>query len=174
MEYINVFKLIKYFENDLWCDNKDMVKDKVRDFFKSRYDEDDELPVRLDNASFNFISSKDNGMLVGAITEEEVKLAVWSHDNSKSPEPNEFNFSFVKFCWELLKEDIIMIVNEFAGRGKWSRGFNVTFISLIPKVNNPQQVYDYRPISLVGCLYKIVSNILSLRLKKVINKVIDH
>jgi len=151
-----------------------MVKDKVRDFFKSRYDEDDELPVRLDNASFNFISSKDNGMLVGAITEEEVKLAVWSHDNSKSPEPNEFNFSFVKFCWELLKEDIIMIVNEFAGRGKWSRGFNVTFISLIPKVNNPQQVYDYRPISLVGCLYKIVSNILSLRLKKVINKVIDH
>jgi len=45
---------------------------------------------------------------------------------------------------------------------------------LIPKVDNPQQLDDFRPISLVGCLYKIISKVLSLRLKKVISKLIDY
>jgi len=44
---------------------------------------------------------------------------------------------------------------------------------LIPKVENPQQLGEFRPISLVGCLYKIISTALSLRLKKVIGKIID-
>jgi len=35
------------------------------------------------------------------------------------------------------------------------------------------QLGEFRPISLVGCLYKIISKVLSLRLKKVISKVID-
>ena len=43
----------------------------------------------------------------------------------------------------------------------------------VPKFENPQQLSDFRPISLVGCLYKIITKMLSLRLKKVINKVID-
>jgi len=44
---------------------------------------------------------------------------------------------------------------------------------MIPKVENPQELGEFRLISLVGCLYKIISKVLSLRLKKVINKVID-
>ena len=64
-------------------------------------------------------------------------------------------------------------MNEFADRGSWPRGSNVSFIYLVPKIDNPQQLSDFRPISLVGCLYKIVSKVLSLRLKKVISKLID-
>jgi len=44
---------------------------------------------------------------------------------------------------------------------------------LIPKTENPLQLGEFRPISVVGCLYKIISKALSLRLKKVISKVID-
>ena len=57
--------------------------------------------------------------------------------------------------------------------GRWPRGTNASFICLIPKNDNPQHLSEYRPISLVGCVYKIVSKILSIRLKKVISKVID-
>jgi len=64
-------------------------------------------------------------------------------------------------------------VNEFAALSRWPRGSNASFICLIPKVDNPQQLCDFRPISLVGFLYKIVSKLLSLRMKKVISKVID-
>jgi len=64
-------------------------------------------------------------------------------------------------------------MKDFAARGKWPRGSNASFLCLIPQVNNPQQLSDFRPISLVGCLYKIISKALSLRLKRVINKIID-
>jgi len=64
-------------------------------------------------------------------------------------------------------------VNDFARSDKWPRGTNVSFVCLVPKSENPQQLCDFRPISLVGCLYKIIMKMLSLRLKKVISKVID-
>jgi len=50
---------------------------------------------------------------------------------------------------------------------------NASFVSLVPKVDNPQLLNNFRPISLVGCLYKIVSKVLALRLKKVLHRVID-
>jgi len=64
-------------------------------------------------------------------------------------------------------------VKDFAVNGRWPRGTNASFLCLIPKVENPQQFGEFRPISLVGCLYKIISKALSIRLKKVISKVID-
>jgi len=112
-------------------------------------------------------------MLVENISEEEVKFVVWSCESSKSPSSDGFNFGFLKFCWEILKEDVLKAVNEFADRGSWPRGSNASFICLVPKVDNPQQLSDFKPISLVGCLYKIISKVLSLRLKKVMTKLID-
>jgi hypothetical protein len=55
-----------------------------------------------------------------------------------------------------------------------SRGINSTFIALIPKVDNPQRLNDFQPISLVGCLYKILSKVLANRLRMVIRRVISE
>jgi len=64
-------------------------------------------------------------------------------------------------------------VYEFEEAGRWPRRTNTSFISLVPKVDNPYFLNEFRPISLVGCLYKIVAKIMSLRLKKVLHKIID-
>ena len=64
-------------------------------------------------------------------------------------------------------------VQRFAEGGSWPKGTNASFITLVPKVVNPQHLNDFRSISLVECVYKIVSKILSSRLKRVLNKVID-
>jgi len=63
--------------------------------------------------------------------------------------------------------DVIRDVNNFEESGRWPRGTNAPFISLIPKVDNPQLLNDFRPISLVDCLYKNFAKIMPLRLKKV-------
>jgi len=102
-----------------------------------------------------------------------VKRVVWSCDSDKSPSPDGFNFGFINFCWDEIKVDFIRAIHNFEEDGRWPRGMNASFISLIPKVDNPQQLNDFRPISLVGCLYKIMAKILSLRLKKVLHRVIN-
>ena len=112
-------------------------------------------------------------MLVGIIFKDEVKEAIWNCDSSKSPVPDGFNFGFIKFCWDILKGDVVSAIQRFAEGGSWLKRINASFITLVPKVTNPQQLNDFTPISLVGCVYKIISKILSSRLKRVLNKVID-
>jgi len=78
-------------ENNQWCKEKSVVKEKARDF-KERFNEDVSQQVRLDNVDFNGILDEVNVMLVGRRTEEEIKHVVWSWDSSKSPGPDGFNF----------------------------------------------------------------------------------
>lgn len=43
------------------------------------------------------------------------------------------------------------------------KGCNASFIAVVPKVHDPTKLDQYRPISLVGSLYKIISKVLSDR-----------
>ncbi|GJX47690.1 RNA-directed DNA polymerase, eukaryota [Tanacetum coccineum] len=56
---------------------------------------------------------------------------------------------------------------------KLANGCNPSFIVFIPKMTDPLSFSDYRPISLIGCVYKVISNILANRLAKVISSVIS-
>lgn len=62
---------------------------------------------------------------------------------------------------------------EFATTGKIVKGGNPTFLTLIPKKSNPLSLDDYRSISLVGALYKILAKVLSLRLQPVMADLIS-
>jgi len=103
-----------------------------------------------------------------------VKLAVWDCDSDKSPGPDSVNFGFIKEFWNLLKDDLLRFMLEFHLNGKLAKGLNSTFIALIPKVSNLQRLNDFRPISLVGSLYKILAKVLANRLRLVIGSVVSE
>lgn len=71
-----------------------------------------------------------------------------------------------------MQHDIKKFIDGFHQSGRWPRGLNSSFITLIPKIDSPINLNDFRPISLVGCLYKIVTKILASRIKKVLPNVI--
>ena len=48
-----------------------------------------------------------------------------------------------------------------------SEGCNASFITLIPKNSKPIGLNDFRPISFIGIFYKIISKLLTERLKTV-------
>jgi len=64
-------------------------------------------------------------------------------------------------------------LREFHAHGILPRGTNSSFISLIAKCENPQGFGDFRSISLVNCLYKILAKLLANRMSKVLGEVID-
>ncbi|MCI31436.1 cysteine-rich receptor-like protein kinase, partial [Trifolium medium] len=90
----------------------------------------------------------------------------------KSPGPNGINFGFIKEFWAELQDDVMRFISEFHQNGKLTKGLNSTFIVLIPKIDSHQRLNDFRPILLVGCLYKILVKVLANRLLLVIGSVI--
>lgn len=54
------------------------------------------------------------------------------------------------------------------------KGCNASFIALVPKVRNPIQLDQYRPISLVGAIYKIIYKVLAGRIKNVLPMIINE
>ncbi|KHN31028.1 Transposon TX1 putative 149 kDa protein, partial [Glycine soja] len=99
---------------------------------------------------------------------------VWDCGSDKSPDPDGMNFKFIKQFWQLIKPDVLRFLDEFHANGVFPRGCNASFIALIPKVADPQFLNDYRPISLIGCMYKIVSKVLAKRMKKVMSFIVDE
>ncbi|CAJ2673682.1 unnamed protein product [Trifolium pratense] len=105
---------------------------------------------------------------------DEVKAAVWDCDSYKSPGPDGINFGFIKDFWAEMQGDIMRFISEFHRNGRLTKGLNATFIALIPKVDSPQRLNDFRPISLVGSLYKILAKVLANRLRVVMGSVISE
>lgn len=71
-----------------------------------------------------------------------------------------------------MKQDVFNFNVEFLNTEKLEKGLNSSFIALIPKVDNPTSINEFRSISLVNCLYNICSKFLANRLKKVLHGVI--
>ncbi|XP_071708379.1 uncharacterized protein [Rutidosis leptorrhynchoides] len=101
-------------------------------------------------------------------TEKEVFVAICECSSSKAPGPDGYNFKFFKKFWDLIKVDLINALKWFWAKGEISKGCNASFITLVPKKSDPIGLSDFRPISLIGCYYKILAKILSIRLRKVV------
>ncbi|MCI24469.1 cysteine-rich receptor-like protein kinase, partial [Trifolium medium] len=115
----------------------------------------------------------ESSSLTKPFTEAEVKSAVWDCDSYKSPCPDGINFGFIKDFWAELRDDVMRFISDFHRNNKLTKGINSTFIALIPKIDIPQRLNDFRPISLVGSLYKILAKVLGNRLRLVIGTVIS-
>ena len=122
---------------------------------------------------FKSLSAADGANLIKLFLLEEIKAAVWECDSFKCPSPDGINLGLFKDFWEVLKIDLLNYFAEFYHNGKLTKGLNSTFIALIPKVENPQRVADFRLISLVSSVYKILSKVLANRLRMVVGNVVS-
>jgi hypothetical protein len=59
------------------------------------------------------------------------------------------------------------LINLIHGIATLPKSLLPYFVALIPKVNSPFTLGDFRPISLLGCLYKLIAKVLAARLAKV-------
>ena len=74
----------------------------------------------------------------------------------------------------MVKDDFCNAIKEFFVSGKLLGQLNATLITLVPKIQTPLRVTDFRPIACCNVVYKCISKILTTRIMKVLNKLVDQ
>ncbi|XP_074267542.1 uncharacterized protein LOC141590932 [Silene latifolia] len=106
-------------------------------------------------------------------TEEEIRKVIFSIPNDKSPGPDGYTSCFYKASWETIHGDLCAAIKDFFIHRKLLKQINSTNIVLIPKLDNPKSVKDFRPISCCNTIYKLISKLLCNRLSGCLPKIIN-
>lgn len=104
----------------------------------------------------------------------EIDNIVRRMPNEKAPGPDGFNGLFMKKCWGIIKSDFYKLCSDFYQGVANLECINTSFITLVPKNDNPKTVSDYRSISLMNISLKLVTKILADRLQSVIIQLIHR
>ena len=115
-----------------------------------------------------------NESLCAPYSREEVKNAIFQMFPRKAPRPDGFPAHFYQRHWDLCGDEVTSVVLRIIKGEESPESINDTVIVLIPKVMNPSQLSQFRPISLCNVLYKIASKVVANRLKLVLPEIIPE
>jgi len=141
--------------------------------FKERMGQSDN-PELLFDLSALITGFQNLDSLMEPFTKEEIDDIVKSIPADRAPGPDGFNGFFLKKCWHIVKEDIYKLCFDFYNGIVDLQPINNSYITLVPKINNPSRVNDYRPISLLNIVLKILTKLLANRLQHFLLKMVHQ
>ena len=119
------------------------------------------------------LSDEVSNSLAAMVTPEEIKDALWTMQPYKAPGPDGLHAGFFQRFWmimgNLVREEV---ENVFLTR-KVPDYLNKTHIVLIPKIQGPETIGNYRPISLCNSIYKVISKVLVTRIRSHLDSLIS-
>ncbi|GJU90435.1 RNA-directed DNA polymerase, eukaryota, partial [Tanacetum coccineum] len=157
-----------------WHTKPSLVKDNFLEHFSTRFKQPSSSRLKLSLPFPTRLSSDQVSDLDRNISTDEIRAAVWDCGENKSPGPDGYTFEFFRRYWNVIGPDFSSAVACFFENGSFPRGCNASFIALIPKVVDAKLVTDFRPISLIGSVYKVVTKILANRLATVISDLVSN
>lgn len=141
--------------NGINVESDEQITDVVIDFYENLIGKENEglLPInqevviRRPVLDDNQITS-----LTLLVTPEEIKAALFDISELKASRHDGYGSGFFSASWDIVYEDIVLVVTDFFTTGKLLKQLDATRITLIPKKNFPVQVGDYRPIACCNTL----------------------
>ncbi|KAM0920400.1 hypothetical protein ACQ4PT_007548 [Festuca glaucescens] len=113
--------------------------------------------------------------LEAQFSEDETWATIRSMPSSKSPGTDGFTWEFFQVCWEVVKGDIMTALHAiFSRRDQFFDGLNNALITLVAKKEVALEMKDYRPISLVHSIGKLLAKILAIHLSPKMPELIDN
>ncbi|GKA81518.1 RNA-directed DNA polymerase, eukaryota [Tanacetum coccineum] len=156
-----------------WRTDPEEVKEVFKEHFATRFKQPVHDRLKLNISFPNRLSNGQVEDLDRCVSRDEIRAAVWDCGENKSPGPDGYTFEFFRRYWNFIGPDFCSAVECFFSSGCFPKGSNASFIALIPKVMDAKFVTDFRPISLIGSVYKVVTKILANRLTTVISDLVS-
>ena len=159
-------KTVKQVEvNGVLTDKQDEIVNAFKDFYTELYTAEEAQEVS--NEYLQGLPQLDSSEeLGGKITLDEIKLALSQMGDNKSPGPDGLSKEFYLRYFDLLAPLLVKLYEHVFINGQLTKSMKLSYITLICKNEKvPQLCKNYRPISLLNTDYKIITKILSNRLR---------
>ena len=163
-------RIIKGVENTngQYVTDPEGIKSTFLEFYTELYDRQ-ESNIHSQNRFLEFVrklNDEQKRQTDEDIKESEILEAISSCKNNKTPGPDGLSAEFFKCFLVDLMPLFKAMIEESLERGELPESLNMSYITLLPKVDNCTQPKQYRPISLLNIDYKIITRVLTNRLQK--------
>lgn len=118
------------------------------------------------------VSTDDQRSMTSMPTAEEIRKLFYKLNPNKTSGPDGLTSGFFRSSWEIIGTDVTTSIGQFFTSGFLPAAANATILSLVPKRQGAYLVTDYRPISCLNTVYKVISCLLVRRLKPMLQDLI--
>ena len=115
------------------------------------------------------VTDEQNIELLKPLTVEEVAEAVKQLPKGKAPGIDAIPAEFYQELWEDIEFDIFNFASEAIHQAHISDDLNISKIALLPKTEDRARIQNFRPISLLNTLYKVLAKIYANRMKPLLH-----
>ncbi|CAL1356637.1 unnamed protein product [Linum trigynum] len=151
-----------------WITDPDLLQDMAREHYVKLF-----TKCKLCNrsghhsitATFPPITSSRWEQMERSPTFEEIHGIIKEMNGLKAPGKDGFHALFFQRCWKLVGQDFFKSIQECFRNPESIRTHNETLLALIPKVDSPSSMSQFRPISLCNVGYKVVAKCIANKLK---------
>ena len=180
LNYVN--KTIKEIQKtDIICiSGQEEILKEVKCFYKNLYTERPrktgltESFKKLNIEEVPKIPEGKKHLREGEITMTELKRALDSTKNNKSPGLDGYPIEFFKAFWDDLSPFMLRSINNSFEKGSLPQSQKEGLITCLPKGDKPRKfLKNWRPISLLNSAYKLVSTVIANRIKMVLTDIIS-
>ena len=158
---------------DTFTSDHDTMASAVHDHFMAVFGVSDSLDGVVDFEQLG-ISQADLSHLEQPLTEEETWAVIQALPPDRAPGPDGFTGAFYKSAWHVIKDQVVAGINAaLFGDARAFGRLNGALIVLLPKTADANEPSQFRPITMIHSLAKLVSKILALRLAPRMNDLIS-
>ncbi|XP_061371304.1 uncharacterized protein LOC133313908 [Gastrolobium bilobum] len=154
-------------DNGDWvADKEDLINMAVKYFenlFTADEEELEEYPVKV---FFPGLSNKEKKVMSRIPSHEEIRKTIFKMGKFKALGPDGLQTVFFQSHWNIVGNSVCKLISEIFLDPKKVEEVNKTLVCLIPKKESPEDMKDFRPISLCNVVYKTVTKIITERLKE--------
>jgi hypothetical protein len=103
------------------------------------------------------VSDAANAALVAPFSEDEVLAAIKGMNPSSAPGPDGLPVTFFKAFWQTIKPEVMALFDEFFSGTMDLGRLNYGVITLIPKVPGAADIHQFRPITVINVIFRILA-----------------
>ncbi|XP_061368719.1 uncharacterized protein LOC133311659 [Gastrolobium bilobum] len=157
-----------------WINGEEELIALARNFFINLFKEEISVPIWLHTSnSWPEIKEDQLESLSLSVGMEEVKCAFFQMAPLKAPGPDGFPALFFQRNWKILKDQVLTSMRGYLDKPQLIQEINYTMLALIPKIERPCLMKQFRPIALCNSIYKGLSKILANKIKPLLGSLIS-